>query len=437
MVHGAMDAHETNVSKRFAEEQAALAGGEGGAKQKRVGWNDELEEDLEDGYNKNNDGIGIGGSGSNGSTSTSTSSAETGSAEGYDLWSPSYVMLLIGGGNQARVDVLQACRRGWDVVVFQGTGGLADEIASRLEKENAEDHREAMGIRAAMGMYNQGGQMGGMGVAGSNEEVKDVVVEEIISIGKIALVSVDNDSTEDVASLIRSRLDPVSDMSLAAVMDREHHGTGKSKNTLVSMGLLTGKGGGDGDKGKVKIEPSGSTSESVDTDKNLLLHAWKRFAEYKETAAKIRRTFLLLEGCLMGLALFTTLLVALDSDIRYNTDRWGASQRELYLHGSGSNNSTTVDTRSGTSGGGAGSAAVLFFIGLAPILISVVLAVKNRFNFLAKYIALQEASSTIKREIYKYRTSLANPRSRKMTLPTARRTSSSSTAATGGSSTPR
>ena len=108
----------------------------------------------------------------------------------------------------------------------------------------------------------------------------------------------------------------------------------------------------------------------------------------------------------MALALLTTLLVALDSDLRYNSGNgktWSEEETRRYTEGQGQD-------------------VLKFFIGLSPILISVVLSVKNKFNFLAKYIALQEAAGTLKREIFKFRATAGEyrePRTRKMCLSKA------------------
>merc|ERR1711871_410923 len=81
---------------------------------------------------------------------------------------------------------------------------------------------------------------------------------------------------------------------------------------------------------------------------------------------------------------WTTLIVALDSDLTYNKKHWSDATRRQY----------DEDV----------SKYVKIFIGLLPILISVVLAVKSHFQYVAKYAALQEQAAAILRETYHYRT---------------------------------
>ena len=124
------------------------------------------------------------------------------------------------------MDVLHACRRGWDIVVFQGTGGLADCIAAALAKEEGgskkaeakeelqQRKKETGGAEQHLnglkrGNTNMGGNTSAMiGGVGMGVPAKDVVVEEIVSTGKIALISVDKDDTEEFSSVISSRLLP-------------------------------------------------------------------------------------------------------------------------------------------------------------------------------------------------------------------------------------
>ena len=38
------------------------------------------------------------------------------------------LLVLVGGGLAAKVDVLQAVRNHWNLIILSGTGGLADDI---------------------------------------------------------------------------------------------------------------------------------------------------------------------------------------------------------------------------------------------------------------------------------------------------------------------
>ena len=74
-----------------------------------------------------------------------THEADTGSKDGANAQSikgtqtaatpwTSHVVFVIGGGEDARVDALQAVRMGWDLIAFKGTGGLADQLVACMEK---------------------------------------------------------------------------------------------------------------------------------------------------------------------------------------------------------------------------------------------------------------------------------------------------------------
>jgi hypothetical protein len=280
----------------------------------------------------------------------------------------SYLMILIGGGEKARVDCMQACRLGWDLLVFQGTGGLADEIASELIRLK-QFAAKSDGRSTATSASNKNGENGGVdgfgevqqdhggaanvgGAAKANAGVCEgpgPVVEEIISTGKIALISVweQGDSIEEVANVVHSRL---------------------QKDVNVFSG-----------------DPArGARLEHV------LLHAWTLFAEYLLSARKLQRRSHLLEGAMMFLALLTTLLVAWDSDLRFNENHWSSETRSAYERD--------------------GAQSLRVFAALAPVLVSVMLSIKNKFNFVAKYTAFAEAASAIKREIFEYRTNTDNYR---------------------------
>ena len=241
----------------------------------------------------------------------------------------SHVVLLIGGGETARVDMLQAVRLGWDIIVFNGTGGLADSIAARLS--------------------DRADELGGVGNATGRTTV-NAVEDEIVCTGKLAVIDVEHNSIEDVASLVYSR-----------VMK------GRSSAETDAQLVSTGPGAGNG------LERE-----------NILRHAWTMYAEYRMTAKQLQRRFHVFEGILMFMALWTTLLVALDSDLRYNTSHWSKSVMDSYAANS--------------------RRALKVFIGITPILISVILSVKNRFQYPAKFTALAEQAAAIKREIYHYRT---------------------------------
>jgi len=255
------------------------------------------------------------------------------------------------------------------LLVFQGTGGLADEIATELTRlkqfaamgdgrtttTSTSGNEGVVGDGFGDGPQEHGGLVHGInshGVGkgnGGSKEGPGPVVEEIISTGKIALISVweQGDSIEEVANVVHSRL---------------------QKDVSVFSG-----------------DPArGARLEHV------LLHAWTLFAEYLLSARKLQRRSHLLEGAMMCLALLTTLLVAWDSDLRFNDNHWSTETRAAYERD--------------------GAQPLRVFAALAPVLVSVMLSVKNKFNFVAKYTAFAEAASAIKREIFEYRTNTDNYR---------------------------
>ena len=75
----------------------------------------------------------------------------------------------------------------------------------------------------------------------------------------------------------------------------------------------------------------------------------------------------------MALSLMTVLLIAIDSDIRFNANHWSEQRRERYV-------------------ASFWHWMLTFLTGIAPILNGVVLSIKNRFNFFAKHAAFVEAS---------------------------------------------
>jgi hypothetical protein len=101
----------------------------------------------------------------------------------------SYLMLLIHGDETARLDVLAAVRMEWDILVFKGTGGLADRVADELETRS---------------MMSSGGV--GSDEAEPRNYASDTTIDEIVSYGKIYTVDVCTESVEDVSSLVISRI---------------------------------------------------------------------------------------------------------------------------------------------------------------------------------------------------------------------------------------
>merc|ERR1711871_1622837 len=95
------------------------------------------------------------GSSVNGHSNDPASSVSTDAAKALNAeCDASKVCLVINGGSRAKLDVLNAVRGGWDVVVVKGTGGLADWIAinwqvARVKVAQATRRRELRQAAAA------------------------------------------------------------------------------------------------------------------------------------------------------------------------------------------------------------------------------------------------------------------------------------------------
>jgi hypothetical protein len=98
-----------------------------------------------------------------------------------------HMMLLINGGQTARLDVLHAVRMEWDVVVFKGSGGFADELVAEQERRESaadmyepdeEDADDLSGRQA--GIHTQ----------------LDSTMEEILEFGKVYIIDLALDSVE-------------------------------------------------------------------------------------------------------------------------------------------------------------------------------------------------------------------------------------------------
>ena len=295
---------------------------------------------------------------------------------GVRLQDARVAMLLVGGGESARVDVVQAVRKGWSIVVIKGSGGFADVVEQGLRtmKNGGGTLPDSAAASPPAPPLPEGAAAdstaAGAVALASKEDAprqRDVVLAEICQTGKLAVLDVEKDSVSDVASVICSALRPQ-----APQMDGDGDDGNEDDGGKPSGGKLSG-----GKKRGGKASP----------DAVILTRAWRLVAEYQATARGLRRTFTTLEAIVMALAFLTTVFVAVDSELRFNSDRYSLSQRTSYTN--------------------SGAKAVTFFIGLSPVLISVVLSVKNRFNFLGKTVALREASALIRREIYHYRTGTA------------------------------
>ena len=293
------------------------------------------------------------------------------------------VMLVISGGVEARCDALHACRKGWDIIVFAGTGGaggvvvvvglaavlvlvlvvvfvvvaaavvvvvaisntacdyvcsgLADDIARRTaELKSQEDTNN-----------NNSNNNNNKTQESDNNNYSDILLEEIVSDGNVSIIELGKDTIEDVSGLTYSRLNP----------------------SVASLATTT-----TGD------EKSDDNNNSQSTD--LLVHAWKCYAEFNTTAANMYNNNIRLEGLLMFFGLAATVMVIIDAEM-------------MRLYGD-----TTTALKEYMDGG---HLFFRFFISISSICIGVIVSIKNRFNFHAKWTAFRCASVRLRREINQYR----------------------------------
>jgi SLOG in TRPM, prokaryote/SMODS and SLOG-associating 2TM effector domain 1/Protein of unknown function (DUF4231) len=95
------------------------------------------------------------------------------------------VMILAGGGEIARNEVLQAARRGWPVFVLAGTGGAADSLARLWRAHRTQRRRHAAILLPRRFRYKRVSPPAGIG---------DPALREIITIADLRLVT-DTDSS--------------------------------------------------------------------------------------------------------------------------------------------------------------------------------------------------------------------------------------------------
>ena len=238
---------------------------------------------------------------------------------------PVCVVVVIHGGDDAKTDVLQACRNGWNVLVLEGAGGFADTLAARFEQLKTGAERNA-------------------GADGALR--RDVVLDEILRTAKISVLNVQRNSVPDLTALLVKLLTPP----------------------------LQGA-----------ADPEASPSDGAIASNDTIARTWRMCATYTTTAASLKLRYMLLEAALMALSLMTVLLIAIDSDIRFNANHWSEQRRERYV-------------------ASFWHWILTFLTGIAPILNGVVLSIKNRFNFFAKHAAFVEASALLSKELYLFRT---------------------------------
>ena len=119
------------------------------------------------------------------------------------------VCLVVNGGKRAKVDVLNAVRNNWDLIVVKGTGGLADWIALNwaVQKRLHEVQKGSSGEVAPAD---------GSKEAPITEEdilperirpAYDPVVHEIVTYGRMTILDIFSpNGTDDLTKLLSNRL---------------------------------------------------------------------------------------------------------------------------------------------------------------------------------------------------------------------------------------
>jgi hypothetical protein len=195
------------------------------------------------------------------------------------------VTVLVDGGPISKGEILRSVRRGWPILVVEGSGRLADEIA-RLHKEKP-------------------------------SFIADPITAEIMNEGNILLYSLEG-SIEEL-----------------------------ERNLLHLLNI----------------------------DKTLKL-AWERFALYDENSKRQQAAFQMFQRLVLILGVSATLYALAQTQMKGNRllpeEWWGFN----VLH---------------------------YAIIILPIMISILVAVINRFKAGNKWILLRSGAEAIKREIYRYR----------------------------------
>jgi hypothetical protein len=260
------------------------------------------------------------------------------------------VMLVVNGGDSAKVDTLQAVRRQWDIVVLAGTGGLADEIdrAWRLKKTEA-------------GEEGDGVDCGGGGALAKDF---DSVLDEIVQFGQLNILTLFSDSVEDITRLLVSKFG-----------------------------------------GSNKIAEAGS---------GVLQTAWKMYGEFRETGRIEQQHNLLLLQSLVFLSVVETFLVILRAQFTAEGKFVNMRMTLTSIHGTTVDTCTNFDREQGCTGSwevaehrcsvcGQSQDLLLVLVISLPVIEGVLLAMRNKFFHASKYQTLCDAAEKVKKNIYEYR----------------------------------
>jgi hypothetical protein len=107
------------------------------------------------------------------------------------------VMLVVHGDGGTMKDVIEAIRCKWAVIVFRGTGGLADAISEAVAEKNSAHSNNLAGREAE---WDEGGM--DLTDEPTDLEFDPEVVQEIISEGNVDIIDMDSDKVEEVTQLL-------------------------------------------------------------------------------------------------------------------------------------------------------------------------------------------------------------------------------------------
>ena len=120
------------------------------------------------------------------------------------------VCLVVNGGKRAKVDVLNAVRNNWDLIVVKGTGGLADWIALNwaVQKRLHEAQEGAANSRSALADGSKEPPITEEDIL--PERIRpgyDPVVHEIVTYGRMTILDIFSpNGTDDLTKLLSNRL---------------------------------------------------------------------------------------------------------------------------------------------------------------------------------------------------------------------------------------
>jgi hypothetical protein len=259
------------------------------------------------------------------------------------------IIVLVGGGEGAKIDVLQAVRRNWNIIIFGGTGGLADEIERVWDVKRSEVREDSTKRRSKKDDDENDSDED----AGKEEEDKyDAAIDEIVNFGQLNFLHIAIDSVEDVTSLLASRL-----------LD--------SRNQALSPCLVS---------------------------------AWRTYGELNKSSEFEKRKYLYSLYLIRFLTFISTFFVVLRVQLA-NRDQYvdTTSMQLKSLHIEYDEILDEMSTGTSFECPGFTDDLLLLLSTVTPILTGVMLIIANKFFNQNKYRTLSTAAEKTKRHIYEYR----------------------------------